>query len=122
MKRAIMLLVAMAMALGLLAGTALAKGKSEWHGVPPHGHIMLLGVTVEETEEGVFVHYDRCVELAKGKALPTPAHHDSLHTGTPGGSPFVQGALYDAGIWVVPLAPLTPITGCDGLPNPIPFG
>ncbi len=90
--------------------------------MPPHGHIMLLGVTVEETEDGVFVHYDRCVELAKGKALPTPAHHHSLHTGTPGGSPFAQGALFQAGIWVVPLDPLIPgLFGCDGLPNPIPF-
>jgi hypothetical protein len=117
MKRTITVLVSMAIALGLFAGTALARG-SQWQ-LPEHGHIMLIGVTVD-AEAGV-AYFDRCVELAKGNALPTPAHHDSLHTGRPGGSPFAQGALFNAGIWVVPLAPLTPFTGCDGFPNPIPL-
>jgi ABC-type uncharacterized transport system permease subunit len=44
MKRVITLLV-LAIAFGALAGTALAQGQ-KWGDVPPHGHVMLIGVEV----------------------------------------------------------------------------
>jgi hypothetical protein len=97
---------------GSFASTAQAGGH-EWHDVPPHGHVMLIGVEVIDG----FVHFKRCVEF---KALPVPAHHDSIHTGKAGGSPFVQGPLFKAGNWVIPLTPLTPFTGCGSFTSPFP--
>jgi hypothetical protein len=86
MKRAVTLFTALAaFAVGSFASTAQAGGH-EWH-LPPHGHVMLIGVEVIEGE----VHFDRCVEF---KALRVPAHHNSIHTGKAGGSPFAQGALF----------------------------
>ncbi len=111
----------LAMAVGLLAtaafgGVVLAGGGS-WGRVPPHAHVPLNGVEIGP--DGVA--YEKCVELAHGKVLRGSAHHDSVHTGVAGGSPFVMGALWDAGHAVVPLAPLTPFQSCDGIPNPIPL-
>lgn len=118
MKRIITLLVSLAMTLGLLAGTALAGGH-EWEHEDPHGHVMLIGVQVDG--DG-FASYKRCVELANGEALPTPAHHHSVHTGNAGGSPMVQGPLFRAGNWIVPLFPFheVPFRGCGDIPNPLP--
>jgi hypothetical protein len=111
MKRAVTLFTALAaFAAGSFASGAQAGGH-EWHNVPPHGHVMLIGVEVI----GDDVHFDHCVEF---KALRVPAHHNSIHTGKAGGSPFVQGALFKAGKWVVPLAPLTPWTGCESFTSP----
>lgn len=115
MKRVITLLAAVALAIGVLASTALAGGK-EWGDIPPHGHVMLIGANIEDG----MVHFDRCVEFANGRKLRVPAHHHSVHTGAAGGSPFAPGALFNAGNWVVPLAPLTPFEGCAGIPNPFP--
>ncbi len=111
----------LAFAVGLLAtaaigGVALANG-GDWGEVPPHGHVML--VRAELGEGGI--SYNRCVEFAAGKVLRGSAHHDSVHTGVPGGSPFVQGALFKAGNVVVPLEPITPLTGCGDIPNPLPL-
>ena len=113
----------LALTVGLLAtaaigGVALANGGDWLQGPPPHGHVLLNGVEIGQ--DGV--SYTKCVELAAGRTLRGSAHHDSVHTGAAGGSPFAQGALFDAGHGVVPLAPLTPWTGCDDLPNPIPLG
>lgn len=117
MKRIVTVLVSLAIALGLFAGTALAGGH-EWHEVP-HGHVMLLGV---EVDDGL-VFFDRCVEFANGEALPVPAHHHSVHVGPAGGSPFVQGPLFQAGNWVIPLAPFEglPFTGCESFSSPFPL-
>lgn len=115
MRRIATLMVAMGLALGLLAGTASA-GNHEWEHVPAHGHVMLINVEVINGED----HYDRCVDLAGGRVLRGPAHHHSVHTGNAGGSPFVMGPLFKAGNWVAPMAPLTPFTGCDDVPNPLP--
>lgn len=114
MKRLITVLASLAMALGLFAGPAWAGGH-EWH-EEPHGHVMLLGVEVD----GELIHFDRCVELANGEALPVPAHHHSVHVGPAGGSPFVQGPLFQAGNWVFPLAPFhgVPFTGCESFSSP----
>ena len=112
----------LALAIGLLAtaaigGVALANGGDWVPGPPPHGHVLLNGM--ELGPDGV--SYTKCVELANGRVLRGSAHHDSVHTGNAGGSPFAQGALFNAGHGVVPLAPLTPWGGCDDLPNPIPL-
>lgn len=111
------MLAALALALGLFAGTALGGGH-EWHeDVDPHGHVMLIGAEVQSG----FVHFDRCVEFAAGRTLNGPAHHHSVHTGAAGGSPFVQGALFNAGNWVIPLAPFGFGTGCESFTGPFPL-
>ena len=120
MRRLLPLLLG-ALLVGATAATALAQGK-DWGGIPPHGHVMLLGAEIDG--EQLFFH--RCVEFAAGAALPNRAHHDSVHTGAAGGSPFVQGALWNAGHIVVPLAPFGPPvwTGCEsfesGMALPMP--
>lgn len=108
--RKVLPLLSAALILGATAATVSAQGK-DWGGIPPHGHVMLLGAEIEEGS----LFFDRCVEFAAGAALPNTAHHESVHTGAAGGSPFVQGALWDAGHIVVPLAPFVPFdwTGCE---------
>jgi hypothetical protein len=110
MRRVLPLLLAV-LIMGATAAAVSAQGK-DWGGIPPHGHVMLLGA---EIHEGTHLYFDRCVEFAAGRALPNRAHHDSVHTGAAGGSPFVQGALWNAGHIVVPLSPLVPYnwTGCE---------
>lgn len=124
MRRVITFLVSTAMALGLFATTALAGGH-EWVHEDPHAHVMLIGVEVlEVTATTTTISFRKCVDLnANGQALPTPAHHHSIHTGNAGGSPFVGGALFQAGNWVVPLAPFhdIPFTGCDDFASPMTF-
>ena len=122
MKKLITWLVTLGLGVGLLAGTALAaghdSGRNDWpEGLPPHGHIMLIGVEVDNGD----IYFDRCVELAAGKALRGSAHHDSVHTGVPGGSPFAGGVLFEAGNWVIPLMGLTPFTGCEDFSSPFSF-
>ena len=117
MRRLVTLLVSLAMAFGLFAGTALAGGH-EWGDVPPHGHVMLIGVELEVDGDDVFVHFKKCVEFPK---LRVPAHHHSIHTGNAGGSPFAPGALFHAGNWVVPLEPFAPFTGCESFSSGMPF-
>ncbi len=113
MRRLVTLVVSLVMAVALFGATAFAGGNpNEWPEGFEHGHAMLIGVALEPTQtEGVFlVHYKKCVEF---KALPVMAHHHSIHTGNAG------GALFNAGNGVLPLAPLTPFTGCDAIPNPL---
>jgi hypothetical protein len=111
MRRVLPLLSAL-LILGATAAAVSAQGKA-WGNVPPHGHVMLQGAQIDE-EQGK-LYFRRCVEFAAGAALPNSAHHDSVHTGAAGGSPFVQGALFRAGNFVVPLAPFGPPTwtGCE---------
>jgi hypothetical protein len=106
--RKLLPLVSAALIIGATAATVSAQGK-DWGQVPPHAHVFLLGAEID----GGNLYFDRCVEFAAGRVLPNAAHHDSVHTGVAGGSPFVQGALWDAGHVVAPLAPLTPWTGCE---------
>jgi hypothetical protein len=106
--RKILPLLSAVLIIGATAATVSAQGK-DWGAIPPHAHVMLIGGEIE----GGHLSFDRCVEFAAGRVLSTTAHHDSVHTGVAGGSPFVQGALWDAGKIVVPLAPLTPWTGCE---------
>lgn len=108
MRRGLALLSA-ALILGATAAPAGAQGK-DWGAIPPHGHVMLLGA---EIHQGTHLTFRRCVEFAAGVALPNTAHHESVHTGAASGSPFVQGALWNAGHIVAPLAPITPWSGCE---------
>ena len=115
------LVLVLAIAVGSLAfTTAASAGGHEWGDVEPHGHVMLIGFEMEATEGGTLVYFKRCVEFANGRKLPTPAHHNSVHTGNAGGSPFVQGALFNAGNAVVPLAPFGPPiwNSCDDFESP----
>jgi hypothetical protein len=104
----------------LLGAAALATGVQgkDWGGVPPHGHVMLVRAQIAEGS----LLFDRCVEFAAGEALPNAAHHLSVHTGAAGGSPFVQGALWNAGNIVVPLSPYVPFdwTGCESFTSGMP--
>lgn len=111
MRRFLPLLSAV-LILGATTAAVSAQGK-DWGQIPPHAHLMLIGGEID-FGAGTLT-FDRCVEFAAGRALPNTAHHDSVHTGAAGGSPFVQGALWNAGKIVVPLAPLTPWDGCDDL-------
>ena len=115
--RRVSALVSAALILGATATSATAQGK-DWGGIPPHGHVMLLGA---EIHQGTHLYFDRCVEFAAGAALPNTAHHDSVHTGAASGSPFVQGALWNAGHIVAPLAPITTWTGCESFQSGMPL-
>ncbi len=103
----------------ILGATVAAVGTQAkgWGAIPPHAHVMLIGAELGATA----ITYDKCIDFAAGKTLSTTAHHAGVHTGAAGGSPFVQGALFNAGKVVVPMAPLTPFTGCASIPNPLPF-
>ena len=109
--RRVLALLSVALIVGATVAAVGAQAKS-WGDVPPHGHIMLLDAEISEV--GILT-FDRCVEFAAGRTLSTTAHHASVHTGVAGGSPFVMGKLWDAGKIVVPLAPLTPFTGCESV-------
>jgi hypothetical protein len=108
--RKLLPLLSVALIIGGTAAAVSVQAK-DWGGIPPHGHVLLLGAEIEAGS----LYFDRCVEFAAGEALPNTAHHMSVHTGAAGGSPFVQGALWDAGHIVVPLAPYVPFawTGCE---------
>jgi hypothetical protein len=106
--RRVLPLVSAAIILGATAAAVSAQGK-DWGGVPPHAHVLLIGAEID----GGNLYFDRCVEFAAGRVLPNAAHHESVHTGVAGGSPFAPGALYAAGHIVVPMVPLTPWTGCE---------
>jgi hypothetical protein len=101
MKKSMTLIAAMAMMLGLFAGTA---GASE-HGAPwpAHGHILLLHVHYDA--DGEPESYGKCVDIASGRQLDR-AHHTTIHTGRAG------QALMRAGHLVVPTADMTPWANC----------
>jgi hypothetical protein len=115
MRKVLPLLTA-TLILGATAAAVSAQGK-DWGPVPPHGHVMLIGAEIVDGH----IFFDRCVEFAAGRTLPNAAHHESVHTGVAGGSPFVQGKLWDAGKIVAPLAPLTPFRGCEDLVSGMPL-
>jgi hypothetical protein len=98
MKRIAILGMAAAMLAGMLATPASTQE------LPPHPHILLLGLEFENDEP---VGFRKCVDLAAGRALPLNAHHEHLHFGTAGEALFTR-----AGHAVVPGAPLTPWRNC----------
>ena len=127
MRRIITIMAATAMALALFASSAVAGGH-EWDDHEPHAHIMLIGAEVE----GGTLTFRKCVGFSVNEnagtehgALPTPAHHHSIHTGNAGGSFVVPGALFEAGNWVIPLHPFhdqpEDFNGCDAVFSGMPF-
>ena len=103
MRRTGVVVAALLMALGLLAGPAIAKGTGDWGPMGEHPHALLIGVETvpnpafPESGPPVYpVSWDRCVDLAGGKPLPKANHHNTVHRGKAG------GALSGAGHMVVP--------------------
>ncbi len=104
-KRIALVLGAVAtLSVGPLASGAAAH-QHEGGGAPPrHGHVKLIGL--EFNASGVPIDARKCIALANGNRLPLNAHHAHLHTGRAG------EAQRNAGHLVIPLAPLSPFTGC----------
>lgn len=114
MTRLTALLSALLLAIGLMAGSALAHEH-----VPEHPHAMLHnfevvddGGTPNDPSDDV-IAFDRCIDLANNQALPLEAHHHSLHTGTAGFGDVSVG-ITRAGHIVVPLEPypFSPFEDC----------
>jgi hypothetical protein len=96
-----------------LVGTALA-GPEHDSPFEPHGHVLVLGVVVDEFDEPVSVR--KCVDLAANQALTLNAHHAHVHFGQAG------EALARNGNFIVPVAPFgeplfpsVPWTDCESL-------
>lgn len=104
MKRMLLLAVVVGMFGAMLAGPALSSEE----GPPPHGHLLVTGLEVDEHEEPI--SWKKCRPLANGQAVPMNAHHANLHTGRAG------EAQWQAGNAVVPvLPPHTPWHDCASL-------
>lgn len=104
MKRAFAFAALAAMAAG--AGFVSPAGSE---GVPPHTHLLLTGIELDETGEWP-VSIKKCRPLANGHSVPLQAHHANLHTGRAG------EALWEAGNAVVPVFPgATPWEDCETL-------
>lgn len=96
-------------ALLMSGGAILALvGPAQADQAPPHGHMLVMGVKFGD--EGP-IGFEKCVDLAAGRALALNAHHAHIHTGKAG------EALSRTGKFVLPTAPLfpLPIAGCDDL-------
>jgi hypothetical protein len=87
-RRALTVLAGATLAAGMLAAPAAASGPDM---SKPHPHALLLHVDMSNG-----FTYERCIDLAGGRALPRNNHHGTVHTGTAG------DALKDAGHLVVP--------------------
>lgn len=104
MRKALVLVAALLLSLGMFAGTAGAQ-----EGPPPrHGHVLVLHV--EYDADGEPVGYGKCIDIANGRALPLTAHHSTIHQGRAG------QALAQAGHAAIPTDPLFPgFSGCSDL-------
>jgi hypothetical protein len=102
MKRVLGLIAAAGLAVGLQAAPAASQE------IPPHPHMLVLGLQLDETGEPV--SFRRCVDLAAGRTLPLNAHHAHIHTGKAG-----QALFERAGHLAVPGAPVTPWSNCAEL-------
>jgi hypothetical protein len=103
---AVTLVVAVALAGGTASGPASASE------LPEHGHVMLLGAIWTGSGPGTDLEsYERCVDLANGRALKNHAHHANIHTGS------ASEAVKKSGHLVIPTAPLAPpwLTGCAAI-------
>jgi hypothetical protein len=119
MKRTWTIILAALLALGVLAPAASADEGGE---PPPHGHMLVQRLDVQEELveiDGepwleVTLTFRRCVDVAAGRYLPLQAHHDSIHTGSAG------AALRDnAGHYVIPTV-ISPWENCaDLIANPV---
>jgi hypothetical protein len=92
MRKKIATLAATLLAAGLMGAPAAAKSAGagdHWGPMGPHPHALLLHATLVPNDSGVGppfvpVAWERCVDLAGGKALPKSNHHTGIHTGTAG--------------------------------------
>ena len=89
------MLAASLLAVAMLAAPAAAHGDDGhddgWGQMGEHPHALLINATtVPNPGPGgppmIPVEWDRCVDLAGGKALPKSNHHRGIHTGTAGTS------------------------------------
>lgn len=96
--------------LAVLAAAGIAavglSGPAHAQELPPHGHMLVLGV---HWEGGEPVGFDKCVDVAAGRALPLVSHHEHVHFGTAG------AALFEAGHLFVPTSPVSPFENCAHL-------
>lgn len=97
-------LTVLAASLGLAAASVTVAQAQEHEATPEHGHLLVTGITFDDTGEPV--SFKKCRLIANGQAVPLHAHHATVHTGRAG------EALWNAGNAVVPLAPLAPWTSC----------
>jgi hypothetical protein len=107
MKRSIPFLLVVALTV-LLSATAVTADEHET--IPPHPHMLVLGVEYDEvTEEPI--GYQRCIDLAGNNTLPLRSQHEHVHFGQAG------VALDAAGHAVVPGGPAfgLPWTNCEEL-------
>lgn len=108
MKRTVTLLSVLAMLLVLVVPAAADQHTPLDH---PHTHALLIGADLtwpepppEDAPPYVIHGFDRCVDLAGGKALKHNRFHQNIHFGRAG------AALVEAGHLVVPLS----VFGFDG--------
>jgi hypothetical protein len=88
--------------LGLLA---VSFGVADANEPPPHGHLLVTGITFDG--DGEPTGFKHCRLLAAGRPVPLNAHHAHVHTGKAGEMLWTR-----ANAGVVPLAPLAPWTTC----------
>ncbi|HVM03993.1 MAG TPA: hypothetical protein VM242_02370 [Acidimicrobiales bacterium] len=95
-------------ALAAIAGAGFVSPAGS-QDVPPHSHLLLTGIELDETGEWP-LSIKKCRPLANGHSVPLQAHHANLHTGRAG------EALWEAGNAVVPVFPGdTPWEDCETL-------
>ncbi len=113
MKRTVILVLSVA----LLATVAVGASVAGEHELPDHPHMMVHQPEFEVVDGNLFVvGWRRCVDLAAGRSVPLHSHHAHLHVGTAGGA-----LTHNAGIDVVPGAPLTPWLNCAELAAALPI-
>lgn len=108
LTRAAAFVAPVALGVTVLAGTAQAD--EHGGGLPPHPHVLVVGVEFDATGEPVGVR--NCVDLAANQALPLHVHHEHLHFGIVN----QKFALHTNNV-VVPTAPFpgVPWTDCASL-------
>ena len=84
-------LAAMLLAVGVLAAPAAAHDSHAdgWGPMGPHPHALLINATFIPNPgptgpPQIAIAWDRCVDLAGGKALPRSNHHNGIHQGRAG--------------------------------------
>jgi hypothetical protein len=118
MGRKVATLLAGLLALGVVAGPAVADD-DEGHETPLHAHMLVQRPQVEYLEEGpegeglYLVGWRRCVDLP---VVPLRAHHARLHTGNAGEKLFER-----AGHVVIPSGGLAPWEDCAGFSEFLPL-
>ena len=107
-KRATVSIALLTLSLGGMVATVAAAAATEHEPpLPRHGHMLLLDATLEFTDTGIEVTYEKCIDLAANQALRLNAQHEHLHFGRAG------EAQRTAGNVVVPTAPAFDLPWAD---------